>query len=171
LAAVVVTISAQSRHQTANAKSQPLNVKTGLWQSTMISTRTGELPLPESTLERLTPEQRARLEERMKANGQTNTMTYKSCLTKEDLENPDFTDKKQCTWTTLELSSTKAKGSAICNYPESGMKLSGNGEIIVVDQEHVKGTIHMTATGGGRKMNTSGTLTSKWLASSCGSVK
>jgi hypothetical protein len=171
LAAVVVTISAQSRHQTANAKLQPLNVKTGLWQSTTTYTRAGEPPIPQGTLDRLTPEQRARLEERMKANGQTGTMTYKSCLKKEDLENPDFTDKKQCTWTTLESTSGMAKGSATCNYQESGMKLSGTGEIIAVDQEHVKGTIHMTATGNGHKMTTDGTLTAKWLGSSCGSIK
>jgi hypothetical protein len=174
LVAVGVTISAQSPHQTgqaaASTKLQPLNVKTGLWESTTTYTRAGELPIPAGTLDRLTPEQRARLEERMKANG-TSTMTYKSCLKKEDLENPDFTDKKQCTWTTLESSSTKAKGSAICNYPESGMKLSGTGEIIAVDQEHVKGNIHMTATGSGRKMTTDGVLTAKWLGSGCGSVK
>jgi hypothetical protein len=106
----------------------------------------------------------------MKATGQTNTMTYKSCLKKEDLENPDFTDKKQCTWTTLESTSSMAKGSAICNL-ESGMKLSGTGEIIAVDQEHIKGTIHMTAAGNGHKMNTDGTLTAKWLGASCGNVK
>jgi Protein of unknown function (DUF3617) len=170
--AVVATILAQSRHQTANAKLQPLNVKTGLWQSTTTYTRAGELPIPASTLDRLTPEQRARLEERMKANsGQTTTLSYKSCLKKEDLENPDFTDKKQCTWTTLESSSARAKGSAICNYPESGMKLSGMGEIIAMDQEHIKGTIHMTATGNGRKMTTDSRLAAKWLGASCGNVK
>jgi hypothetical protein len=172
------TISGQSGNQnkqraaSAGAKLQPLNVKIGLWESTMTYTRAGELPIPAGALDRLTPEQRARLEERMKANsGQSNTMTNKSCLKKEDLENPDFIDKKQCTWTTLESISTKAKGSAICDYRDIGAKLSGTGEIIVVDQEHVKGTIRMTATGSGQKMITDGTLTAKWLGSSCGNVK
>jgi hypothetical protein len=174
LAVVGITISAQN-HQNgkptaASTKLQPLNVKPGLWESTTTYTRAGELPISQATLDRLPPEQRARLEERLKANG-TSTMTYKSCLKKEDLENPDFTDKKQCTWTTLESSSTKAKGSAVCNYPESEMKLSGTGEIIAVDQEHVKGNIHMIATGSGRKMTTDGVLTAKWLGSSCGNIK
>jgi hypothetical protein len=171
-------ISAQSRHQngqraaSVGARLQPLNVKPGLWESTTTYTRAGELPIPASTLDKLTPEQRARLEERMKANsGQSNTMTYKSCLKKEDLENPDFTDKKQCTWTTLESTSTRAKGSATCDYRDIGAKLSGTGEIIAVDQEHIKGTIHMTATGSGHKMVTDGTLRAKWLGSSCGNVK
>lgn len=178
LAALWVTISGQGSNQnkpgaaSGRAKLQPLNVKTGLWESTMTYTRAGALPLPAGTLERLSPEQRARLEERMKANSsESNTMTHKSCLKKEDLENPDFIDKQQCTWTTLESTSAKAKGSAVCEYREIGAKLSGTGEIVAVDQEHIKGTIHMTATGSGKRMITDGTLTAKWLGSSCGSVK
>ena len=174
LAVVGVTISGQSRQQavTAGGKLQPLNVKTGLWESTMTYTTVGELPIPACTLDKLKPEQRARLEERMKANsGHSSTMTSKSCLKKDDLENPDFFDKKQCTWTTLESTSSKAKGSAVCDYREIGAKLSGTGEIIAVDQEHVKGTIHMTATGSGHIMNTDGKLTAKWLGSSCGNIK
>jgi len=178
LVALGVIISGQAGNPnkqeaaSAGARLQPLNVRIGLWESTMTYTRAGEFPIPAGTLDRLTPEQRARLEERMKANsGASSTMTYKSCLKKEDLENPDFTDKKQCTWTTLESTSTKAKGSAVCKYQEIGAKLSGTGEIIAVDQEHIKGTIHMTATGSGKKMITDGMLTAKWLGSSCANVK
>jgi len=52
-------------------------------------------------------------------------------------------------------------------YRDIGAKLSGKSEIIAVDQEHIKGTIHMTATGSGKKMITDGALTAKWLGSSC----
>ena len=155
----------------ASAKLQPLNVKTGLWETTTTYKMAGELPVPPEMLNRLTPEQRARMEERMKArSGQSNTITYQNCMTKEELENPDFTDRKQCTWTTLEVSSTHAKGSATCQ-PDSGMTLSGSGEINVVDQEHVKGSLHMNATGSGRGMATDTTFTSKWLGSECGNKK
>jgi len=92
-------------------------------------------------------------------------------LKKEDLENPDFTDKKKCTWTTLESSSTGAKGSATCDYQEMDAKLSGTGEFIVVDQEHVNGTVHMTGTAGGRSMNTDAKFAAKWLGSSCANIK
>jgi uncharacterized protein DUF3617 len=177
LVALGITIAGQSHKQNNTAKSaatrvQPLNVKTGLWETTMTYTRAGELPISQGMLDKLTPEQRARFEERMKASqGKTNTTTYKSCLTKEQLESPDFTDKKQCTWKTLESSSTRTKGSAVCVYREIGAKLTGAGEIIAVDQEHVKGTIHMTGTGSGRRLDTDGKLTAKWLGSSCGNVK
>jgi hypothetical protein len=178
LVALGLLISGQSRKQnslpaaSASAKVQPLNVKPGLWEATMTYTRAGELPISQSMLDKLTPEQRSRFEERMKASQEkTNTMTYKSCLTKEQMENPDFTDKKQCTWKTLESSSTRTKGSAVCVYRDIGAKLTGTGEIIAVDQEHVKGTIHMTGTGSGHRMDTDGKLTAKWLGSSCGNVK
>ncbi len=170
----VAAISAQSGHlRPANgAKLQPLNVKTGLWESTVTYTRAGELPIPAGTLAKLSPAQRARLEERAKANaGNSTTTTQQSCLKKEDLENPDFMDKKQCTWTTLESSSSGAKGSATCDYREMDAKLAGKGEIIVVDQEHVKGTMHMVGTASGRSMTTDAKFTSKWLGSSCAKMR
>jgi hypothetical protein len=161
-----------AKPQPTNAKLQPLNVKTGLWESTVTYSRAGQLPIPAGTLARLTPAQRARLEERAKANsGNSTTTTHQSCLKKEDLENPDFTDKQKCTWTTLESSSIGAKGSATCDYPEMDAKLSGAGEIIAVDQEHVKGTMHMTGNAGGRSMNTDATFAAKWLGSSCANIK
>src|SRR5690348_14518665 len=75
--------------QPAGVKLQPMNVKPGLWETTTTITVAGEMPIPAEVLNRLTPEQRARMEARMKANssGHTNTNTHKSCVTKEDLEN------------------------------------------------------------------------------------
>src|SRR5882724_1490051 len=52
----------------AGGKFQPLDVKTGLWETTTTNTHSGEMPLPAELLDRLTPEQRARMEARMKAN-------------------------------------------------------------------------------------------------------
>lgn len=152
-------------------KIQPLNVKPGLWETTVMYSMAGQLPMSAEMLNRMTPEQRARLEEAMRAESANgHTTTYKNCMKKQDLENPDFTDKKQCTWTTLESSSTRVKGSASCDYKDQGMKVSGSGEFVAVDQEHVKGNMHMTANGGGREMNTNSVFTSKWLRSDCGNV-
>lgn len=175
------TISAQnqdkrpSQDTTAQAKTgtklQPLNVKPGLWETTVTYAMEGGLPMSPEMLKRMTPEQRARLEEAMKsesANG--HTTTYKNCMKKQDLENPDFMDKKQCTWTTLESTSTTVKGSASCDYKDEGMTVNGSGEFVALDQEHVKGNMRMKANGGGREMNTNTVFTSKWLRSDCGNV-
>jgi hypothetical protein len=153
-------------------KWQPLNVKTGLWQSTRTWTTSGQMPIPEGMLDRLTPEQRARFEARMKANSsaKTHTADDKNCVTKEDLQRPPkFTESADCTWTLLESSDTRAKGNAICEV--EGMKMTGNGVFLAPDQEHMTATIHLTSTGGGHSMTTDATIASKWLGSSCGNVK
>lgn len=153
-------------------KWRPLNVKPGLWESTRTWTTSGQMPIPEGMLDRLTPEQRTRFEERMKANSsaKTHTADDKNCVTKEDLQSPPkFTERADCTWTLLESSDTRAKGNAICEV--EGMKMTGNGEFQAPDQEHMTATIHLTSTGGGHSMTTDAATTSKWLGSSCGSVK
>jgi hypothetical protein len=150
---------------------QPLNLKAGLWESTRTWTTSGQMPIPEGMLDRLTPEQRARFEERMKANSsaKTHTTDDKHCVTKEDLQKPPkLTESADCTWTLLESSDTIAKGNASCQV--EGMKMTGNGEFHAPDQEHMTATIHLTSTGGGHSMTTDATIASKWLGSSCGNV-
>jgi hypothetical protein len=177
----LVTLNAQQQDSTAAqrsaapAKLQPLNVKTGLWETTATYSMAGELPVAPEMLNRMTPQQRARLEQAMKAeSGNAKTMTYQGCLKKEDLEHPNFTDKKQCTWTTLESSSTKVKGSASCVFKDPEMsdaKVNGSGEFVAIDQEHVKGSMHMKVTGAGHEMNSNSTFASRWLKSDCGGVQ
>ena len=154
-------------------KIQPLNIKPGLWQTTVSVTRRGEMPLPGEMLNRLKPDQRARLEERMKANSgkAAHTTTHKRCVTRQQLENPNFTKDEQCTWTTLESNRTRMKGTVSCNYKNPALRLRGAGEFVALDREHVKGSIHTTASGNGRTMETTSDFSSKWLGPSCGSVK
>lgn len=152
-------------------KAQPFNIKPGLWQTTVV-TGSGELALPAEMLNQLTPEQRARLEERRKADsGKTHSRTYKRCLTRQQLASPGFTLDRQCTWTTLAASSTRIKGNASCTYRDSGMKLTGSGKFVALDREHVKGSVAMFATGRGRSLDAINNFTSRWLGPSCGSVK
>lgn len=50
----------------SEVKHQPLNIKTGLWETTSTLKMSGDMPIPAGMLDKLTPEQRARLDERMK---------------------------------------------------------------------------------------------------------
>lgn len=153
------------------ARYQPLNMKPGLWERTSTSTVAGEMPIPTEMLNSLTPDQRARIEERMKANSaaHTRTTTDKSCVTKQELEKPFNPGDKECTWTILESTSTKAKGTVSCEA--SGMKMRGSGEFEAPDPEHLKGSMHAASTGGGHNMTVDGTFTSKWLGASCGNTQ
>jgi hypothetical protein len=156
----------------AAQKIEPLNVKLGLWEMTQVTKSTGDMAIPAEYAARLTPEQKAKLEAAMKAQtaGPAKTLTYKSCFTKEKMENSSFfNDKKECTQTILTSSSTKIALNATCMLKD--IKMSGNGEFEAVSPENIKGTVHLTSTGGDHTMNTDATYTGKWIGSSCGDVK
>jgi hypothetical protein len=169
--------SAKKMQESANsqtaAKVQPLNIKPGLWESTRTINRTGTLPIPAEMLSRLTPEQRARMEERMKANSaaHTSTTTEKHCVTKEDLEKDrlKLAETKECTTTVLNSTSTTVNAKFVCD--QEGMQATGTLELVAADPEHLNGTYHSTANADGHTMNVAGNWTSKWLGSSCGNVR
>ncbi len=154
-------------------KLTPLNVKPGLWETTRTYKRVGAPPIPPEMLARLTPEQRARFEERMKANSaaHSTTSTTKSCVTREDLEKtPKFgQDNSECAYTILTSTSTTAKGKISCET--EGIKSNGAMEINVVDSEHVKGSSHATMSMNGQSMQMDATFVSKWVGAACGKVK
>jgi len=152
---------------------KPLNIKTGLWENTRTIKRAGEMPIPTELLNRLTPEQRARMEERMKAHSaaHANTVTEKHCVTKEDLEKDrlKLAEAKECTTTVLNSTSTSLKAKLVCDT--EGMHANGTLELVAADPEHLNGSYHSTMNGNGHTMNVEGTWTSKWVSASCGNVK
>jgi len=155
------------------AKLQPLNVKPGLWESTRTIKRAGQMAIPAEMLNRLTPEQRARMEERMSANSaaHANTTTEKHCLTQEDLDKDrlKLAEAKECTTTVLNSTSTTVKAKLVCD--QEGMHATGTLELVAADPEHVNGSYHSTVDGDGHTMNVEGTWTSKWMGSRCGDVR
>lgn len=155
-------------------KFQPLNVKTGLWETTWSITTNGQMPIPAEALARMTPQQRARFEATMKARqsqgAKTRTLTEKNCLTKEDLNKEPFSDNdKSCTRTLV--SSTGSKAEMRVNCVHEGLKSSGTVQVEALNSEHVKGSSHMVATGGGHTMNSSSSFSSKWIGAACGKTR
>jgi hypothetical protein len=157
----------------AGDKGQTLNVKTGLWEVTSSVTTSGAMPISPGLLQKLTPDQRARMEERMKArSGQrTRSTTHQSCLTQEELEKgPTFNDESaRCSETILSATSSKAEVKMVCE--QDGIEGNGILHLEALDPENVKGSVHVVATGGGNTMNSDYTFTSKWISSSCAGMK
>jgi hypothetical protein len=156
-------------------KITPLNVKLGLWQSTVTSANSGQMPIPAEALAKLTPAQRARIEDRMKNMQQQPPRTHveKSCLTKEKLEREQdpFTENKNCSRTVVTSTSSKMELKLECS--ESGVTAHGTMLVEALDSENAKGSLRMVASGGGgdRTMNLNSDFTSKWLGASCGDTK
>jgi len=153
-------------------KMTPMNVKTGLWQSTSTVAITGGLGLPPDVAAKLTPEQKARYEAAMQAQagGHTSTHTNKSCLTQKDLTTDPFAQKNSddehihCHGTLLSSTSTDIVLQETCSGEAS---MTYTMKIHAVDQEHATGTGTGTATMGGRTMNSSVKFQSTWLGATC----
>ena len=157
------------------AATEPLNVKTGLWQVSEISTTSGLPPLPpgmQARLDKMTPEQRAKMEAAMKgrAGGTPQTINYKTCVTKDDLDKGAFTrPDEKCSWTVVNSSRTdlEVRGSACEAGKSEGMKTDVTMKIHVIDSENVKGAVQGSATGNGNTLNIDNTYTGKWVSATC----
>jgi len=152
----------------------PLDLKLGLWETTTTHTLSGAPPIPQEMLDKLTPEQRAKFEERMKGrSGQPRTETHRSCLTKEKLEKHYlFEDDNAMHCTRNILSATRRKVDANLECSNAmGIKLNGTIKVDSPDSDTANGTIHMISAGGGNSMTVDSTFKSKWLGASCGNVE
>lgn len=153
---------------------QPLDVKLGLWETTVTHESSGAPPIPPEVLAKISPEQRAKMEAMWKARQAQGpqTETRKSCLTKEQLNKAawlDDTKDENCTKTVV--SSTPRHLEAKLECTRGAMKQSGTFTVDAVDSTSAKGVVHMVMSGGGNTMNANSTFTSKWIGASCGDVK
>ena len=155
---------------------QPLNVKTGLWQVTEVSTIGGAPPITpdmQARIDKMTPEQRARAEAMMKSRfgGTPHTTQYRKCVTAKDLNANPFVNGpgEKCSWTVVSStgSDMEARGTACEAGKEQGMETDVEIKLHVVDPEDVKATVQGKATGNGSTVNIDNSLTGKWIAATC----
>src|SRR3954447_6932119 len=129
----------------AGSSFQPLNVKTGLWQVTEVSTIAGAPPITpdiQAALDKMTPERRARAEAMMKSRfgGTPHTTQYQKCITAKDLNSNPFVNGpgEKCTWTTVNstASDMEARGTACEAGKEQGMETDVDIKLHVVDPQN-----------------------------------
>jgi hypothetical protein len=158
----------------AAQKIEPLNVKFGLWEMNNTINVTGMPAIPPDVLAKMPPEQRARMEERMKnyGGGPGRAHTYKSCFTKKKLEEGmGFDDQKQqCKRKIISSSSTQLEMQVECVVENA--KTSGGGKIEAQNPETIKGHMHMViATPNGGNMESDVLISGKWVSADCGDVQ
>lgn len=156
---------------------KPMDVKLGLWETTSKTEmsgmpKMGSMPqIPEETLAKMPPAQRAQIEARMKAGpGGPLTNTVKSCITQETLNRGmNFAQRdNSCTYKVISSSATHQQMHSECSRGE--MKMAGDITVDRVDAEHVKGEIVMKSAEGG-PINMKMSFDTKWLSPDCGDVK
>jgi uncharacterized protein DUF3617 len=148
-----------------------LDVKLGQWETTSTVQTSGMPPIPQEMLDKMTPDQRAMIEARMKANQTPKTTVTKNCLKKEDLDKAlNFgAEDKTCTRTIVTSSSSKQEIKIECNRDNA--KSTGMIRIEAAGSDSVKGSVQMAMATGRGTMNINSTFTSKYLGPICSESK
>lgn len=151
------------------AFAQSFSAKPGLWENTITTQISGAPPMDMS---RMSPEQRARIEEMMKKREAMGPRehTHRSCITKEDLERgPQFERNDNCKYTVTSRSATRLAGTAQCTHGE--MTSSGDFMWEVSGGTSMRGVMHNTMQRNGKEQKVTVNMEGKWLGSDCGDVK
>ncbi|HLY20788.1 MAG TPA: DUF3617 domain-containing protein [Bryobacteraceae bacterium] len=150
-----------------------IDARPGMWESTMTVQRSGMPPIPAELLAKLTPEQKAMMEARMKARESqpAKPIVSKRCVTQEDIEKGlDFGEAKgNCKRTVANATSSKAEFRLECEI--GAIKTNGTLRVEALDPEHVKVSMHFTSGDGSQAMTIDGNGTAKWLGAACGATK
>lgn len=110
----------------ADAQAESFNVKPGAWEMTVTTVASG-MKLSSDMAAKMTPLQRAQMEQMMKAReGKPHTTTLQSCLTKDDvsqdriikeMEDEDDDGEVQCKVKVISKSSSKLVINKMCPGP------------------------------------------------------
>lgn len=151
---------------------EPLDLKLGLWESTITTESSGAPPMDTS---RLTSEQKARLEAMLKqraAQGPA-TRVYKSCLTRDKLAEDPLNEPprqgEKCTIRVISQTKTTWQGNRTCT--RGAEKTQYAVKFSALSREQVKGTGRGSISDGVHTMSGHGSYSSKWLSANCGDVK
>ena len=143
----------------------PMDVKLGLWETTLTNHTDMSAMLPPEVLARLTPEQLAK----MRGGAPTTT---KHCATKETINEAlasANTNNARQTCTRTFTTSTPTKQVIHMECTSGNNKTGGDVQVDVIDRENTKGSMVMT-TGAGGGGNIKMEWTTKWLGADCGDV-
>jgi hypothetical protein len=156
----------------ATDKSQPLNVKIGLWQMTYTTERNGvavgQTIAPE-LLAKMTPDQRARTGARLRARaGQgPRVETKQYCLTQERLKNAMFDSEqsKACQRTMLASTAKLQQFHEECF--EAGTKRMADGRFEALDFDTMKGLLKVKVEGA-NPLTLNIEIAGRWISNDCG---
>jgi len=155
----------------ATADAVSLNIKPGLWKVTTTSRVSGQLPIPEDELARLSPAQRAQYEAAMKAAAASMGAphVFEECLTAKQIADGLKLNDTQpsCHRTVLSQSPTEVHVHESCTGA-SAREMDGRFQAPNPSTMH--GTIHMVATHGAQTMNVNSIVQGQRLGADCGNL-
>ena len=161
----------------AHAADLKLNVKPGLWEVTSASQmagQMGQMQMPDSVMQNMTPERRAQMEAMMKnmAARAAQPRTRQRCITEEQLKRDAAFGEAQrtdCKQTVTTNSASDWEVHAQCSG--DGRQSDITAHFHADSSTSVTGTVDMAITADGRSMNGKNTISAKWVSADCGDVK
>jgi len=164
-AIAALTLSALS---VAAAAPERLNVKLGLWEMTSLMRFSGVPPLPKDVLDKMTPQQRAKMIADLKAASEEEPEpeTSSECITQEDLDKPfKSSNSEDCTSTIVRTTRTTQEIRMVCIGKTKG---SGTFKVNTPTPETMNGTLDLKAGDGPDAFTIKGTIKGRWLGADCG---
>jgi hypothetical protein len=162
---VLVSLGAMSAAATAAEK---LKVKLGLWEMTSSTETQGMPPLPKELLDKLSPEQRKKMEADIRAEQTKGPEkdTDRECITQRDLDRPLEPDNaKDCKHTIVSSTRTSQEVHIVCT---GGMPGSGSLKVSAPSPERMTGSMDLKLGEGAQVMTIRAQLQGRWLSSDCG---
>ena len=150
---------------------KPIEVKPGLWETTITTQAKGIAPAPPEVMSRLSPDQRSQAEAASKAKGGVGQQTrvIKACMTADDLKKPFALSEDAhavCKRTVLASSSTKTDVHFECTKGQ--VQSTGDIHVEAVSPESTKGSSQYSSQDAVHKLDAKVTFTGRWLGADCG---
>ena len=159
----------------AAAHAAGLNVKPGLWETTMQGQVSGAFPIPQADLDKMPPEARARMQAAMQASmaAMNKPHSARYCLTQAQIDKGFGADagnshNQHCTHNVVSSSANEQTIQVVCKG--EGESTNGTFHIVAASPTAVSGTFDMTMSGKAN-MQIHQKLTSRWLGTDCGAIK
>jgi hypothetical protein len=153
-----------------------MNIELGLWEVTIAGAASGAPAIPEALLQRMTPEQQAKMQQVMAQRLQGQPQKFKECMTAEKRSrgfgNKDE-DSGTCKVTVTTNTPTEFRAERQCAASAGGPALSDyKMHFNITGKHHASGTIDVAITHDDGKVTTiHSTVEAQWLGADCGSIK
>lgn len=149
-----------------------MNVEPGLWEVTTHPEVSGAPVIPDSLLQRLTPEQRAKMEAALAKGSQPRK--FKECMTKEKLAR-GFGSKgdegDSCKDTVTTNTATEFAAERHC-AGDGGKSRDSKIHFRIESRHQTSGTVDLALTQeDGKVSNVHSRIEAQWLGADCGNVK
>ena len=153
----------------------PLNVKPGLWETTVQTESGGTPSLPPDVLSQMPPEARAQVEAMLRSGAAGNllsppqTEVERSCLTAAARHPFIPVDNAVCTIRVITSTASVLQTEAQCRS-EVGVESRVSSRIEALSPDRVTGTNTMRS-GDGQGMTLTTRLEARWISADCGEVR